>query len=499
LLTTAAQKPECSLCPAGKFKVIEGDSDALCKPCGGDHFNRTNVITFNYTSTVDRTSCICNSAQTDDGYFIYFNSSSASCTKLLASSISLFPDDAWQYNVSLTRTAQMECEPGHYCVKGLRYRCPLGFYGALTRETRAQCQGLCSQGYYCREASISPFATPCGAVDAICPTGSTLPAKVPAGFYTLDGAQETLRFASAICPLGSYCPGDGRKYLCPEGTYADVEGETSSQCSGLCDRGYYCTGGSKSKQQYKCGSANVYCPIGSAQPTPVHEGFYSVFTGVDAGAQQLWDQQNSTASAELPCEPGYYCVKGIKYPCPPGTFGWQFGDTTPQCGGLCSAGYYCPSYLTPQVGAPDQTVWPGKPHTSAAELECGGVTFYCPRGAIFPLHVGAGNYTVGGTDKLNNTRTGQLPCLPGTFCQNGIVNLCPKGRYGDKAGESVPTCTGWCPPGHYCPPGTSAPLPCTGASYSVGSSWACSPCPGETRTLPCNDNRGCCFRSVNME
>ena len=41
---------------------------------------------------------------------------------------------------------------------------------------------------------------------------------------------------------------------------------------------------------------------------------------------------------------------------------------TSECGGLCAAGYYCPSYLRPEMFplAPSHTVWPGKPHTSAA-------------------------------------------------------------------------------------------------------------------------------------
>jgi len=207
-----------------------------------------------------------------------------------------------------------------------------------------------------------------------------------------------------------------------------------------------------------------------------------------------------TASAELPCEPGYYCIKGIKYPCPPGTFGWQYGDATPSCGGLCAAGYYCPSYLPPQEGAPSHTVWPGKPHTSAAELKCGGVTFFCPRGSIVPLKVGAGNYTVGGTDRMNNTRTGQQVCKPGTFCKDGIVHLCPKGHYGAIPGGAVNTCDGWCPPGHMCPEGTAKPIPCTGTTYSVGSSWACSPCDSSKQTttvqqksLKCHNQRSCCF------
>ena len=54
---------------------------------------------------------------------------------------------------------------------------------------------------------------------------------------------------------------------------------------------------------------------------PSHPGFYSDFSGDDAAAQRLWDQDNSTCSIELLCEPGYYCVEGVKYPCPPGTLG----------------------------------------------------------------------------------------------------------------------------------------------------------------------------------
>jgi len=94
------------------------------------------------------------------------------------------------------------------------------------------------------------------------------------------------------------------------------------------------------------------------------------------------------------------------------------------------------------------------------------------------------------------TRTGQNVCLPGTFCSDGIVNLCPKGRFGSTAGQSVPTCTGWCPPGHYCEAGTSSPLLCPEGYYSTGAAWACSACPGERVTpLQCQDSRECCFRA----
>lgn len=487
IIQTEAHKPNCQLCPEGKFKIGNGDSVSLCKPCDKFH-NRT-------ISSADRMTCTCLEVVAL-GYFMHFNLTLGSCTKIAVSDAALLPPNSFQYNISLTRSSQHECEPGHFCRDGQRFRCPFGTYGALQRETRPTCQGLCNKGYFCQEASISPFATPCGSVNLICPLGAYAPKVVPKGFYTVENGPESLRFESQICPKGYYCPGDGRKYICDVGMFGDVEGLETKDCSGICDRGYFCTQGSTSRRQNKCGGPNFYCPPGSSAPTRVSTGFYSVFTGVDSGAQQFWDRGNTTASAELPCEPGYYCNAGIKYPCPPGTFGWRYGDTSPACGGQCSAGYYCPSYLTPQSGAPSHTVWPGKPHTNAAELECGGVSFYCPRGSSFPFKVGAGNYTVGGTDIFNNTRTGQQPCIPGTFCENGIVNLCPKGRYGSSPSQSVSICTGWCPPGHFCPPGTSLPKPCEGSTYSVGSSWACSECPGvRTSELKCRDQRACCFRA----
>ncbi len=113
----------------------------------------------------------------------------------------------------------------------------------------------------------------------------------------------------------------------------------------------------------------------------MHEGYYCSHTGVSAGADAFWDPDNTTCTVELPCEPGYFCTGGIKQPCPPGneqrnlrrmilltlsllgTFGWRYGLQTAKCDGLCAAGYYCPSYLSVQPGAPPITVWPQKPHT----------------------------------------------------------------------------------------------------------------------------------------
>ena len=205
----------------------------------------------------------------------------------------------------------------------------------------------------------------------------------------------------------------------------------------------------------------MYCPPGSWEPSPVSSGYYCIHTGPDAGALDLVDNsdleepeankplslefplygQRQLCSAEIPCEPGYYCVGGIKYACPPGTFGWNAGLATPQCSGPCAAGYYCPSTLKPEEtpAAPQPPLyelnWPGKPHLHAAGLgfECGDVSLYCPAGSPYPRVVRDGYYTTGVDmergGRVNTTRSGQRICPRGNYCLKGIAYNCPKSRY----------------------------------------------------------------------
>ncbi len=483
-VVTLAESPHCQLCPDGQYKTKTGDGKWLCKQCPAFA-----------TSNADRSICICNDVVAS-GYFMHFNIVTGVCEKVSESQRLVLTDEGWEVNSAYTRYQEHECEPGHYCIMGRRYRCPVGRYGALRRETRSDCQGPCASGYYCQRSSISPYSQPCGAANHICPEGSATYQLVPAGFYSVEDDVEVKRVVMEPCPLGMYCPGDGRRYKCPAGRYTDERQTSDPQCKDVCQRGYYCEPGSPSKTQFPCGNAKVYCPRGSSQPTPVTKGFYSGFSGADAFAQALWDKGNTTMSVELLCEPGYYCIDGRKFPCPPGTFGWRYGSYNPECGGKCAAGYYCPSYLAPQPDAPAHTEWPRAPHTTATPYRCGGVSFLCPVGSFYPVLVGGGNYTIGG-DKTNTTRTGQEICQAGTYCSDGIVNLCPKGRFGSSPGQSVPTCTDWCPPSHYCIAGTSKPVKCPEGYYAACAAWACSACPGTRKTpLQCQDSRECCFRGA---
>ena len=124
-----------------------------------------------------------------------------------------------------------------------------------------------------------------------------------------------------------------------------------------------------------------------------------------------------------------------------GTFGWRYGLNTSDCSGLCPAGFYCPSYLTPQPGAPSITIWPGKSHINATTLQCGGVQYYCPKGSFYPQIVQGGYYSIGGG--INNlTRTDQVICAKGSYCVGAISYLCPPKTYGNSTGLANAKCSG---------------------------------------------------------
>jgi hypothetical protein len=65
--------------------------------------------------------------------------------------------------------------------------------------------------------------------------------------------------------------------------------------------GFWCSEGSKSAQQFECGSPSVYCPFNSLAPLTVASGNYSA-GGLD----------ESTRTEQRICEPGSACQYGRK-------------------------------------------------------------------------------------------------------------------------------------------------------------------------------------------
>ena len=170
-----------------------------------------------------------------------------------------------------------------------------------------QCSGLCEAGYYCPPGSINATANDCGSVDKYCPEGSGSPIDVSEGYYSgPETENESNRSEQTICPIGSYCV-NGVKNECPAGTYGSIEGLTTSECSGLCEAGYYCLAGSTNATANDCGSVDKYCPEGSGSPIDVPDGLCSYPFNVPASNR--YDLYTPTVW-EI-CIDGMYFVMGV--------------------------------------------------------------------------------------------------------------------------------------------------------------------------------------------
>jgi hypothetical protein len=117
-------------------------------------------------------------------------------------------------------------------------------------------------------------------------------------------------------------------------------------CSGACKAGYFCPAGSTSANKNSCGNATYYCPSGSSRRQLLTPGFYTISEdqNSDAGFPPNGPSTISTRTAQVPCDPGYYCPPdtGVRIPCPAGTYGRQSELTTVGCSAPCPLGHYCP-------------------------------------------------------------------------------------------------------------------------------------------------------------
>ncbi|KAG3078989.1 hypothetical protein PI125_g20831 [Phytophthora idaei] len=497
----------CVACPDGTFKPGTGDDVKLCQPCPE----------YTTVATSDRRSCSCFRQAGGDSFDfskfgLHFDIATLNCVLMDKPIHAVIGDGTASNNSVYTRSEQFPCERGYFCQDGVRSPCPAGYYGDGMLETRPTCSGVCSSGFYCPLASWNSTARICGDSSVFCPSGSAVPTPVSTGYYTVqpppfeadslvvsDANAEAYSVDSLknggildgqrICEPGTFCV-DGKKSLCPAGRYGDKSGETSPLCAGLCTRGYYCPEGSTSSKQIECGGDGVICRTGSPEPQLIPKGYYSI--GIT----------NATRFFQRPCEPGYYCVNGVKYQCPAGTYGATSGLSTAHCSGTCAPGYYCPSY-------------PGPPSISKTQNECGSSITYCPEGTgNEPQFVTSGHYSVTTSEMVddgrNATQTDVRICPKGFYCRQGIRIRCPEGTYGDVEGLSAASCRGWCPAGFFCPYATTDYRlnACAPGTYSTKGAAECIQCPISSQSRasvvkkaqllpleqpPCTTHRECCF------
>lgn len=505
--------------------------------------------------------------------------------------ISSVDDERPGSSTETTRSAQVQCKPGHYCADGRRSPCPPGTFGNSFGLSSSQCSGLCAPGFYCPLASTISTAVPCGSSTVFCPAGSALPTPATTGYCTTGDVESkrSQRSGQRRARPGEFA-WKGTCYPCPAGSFGSREGETDLECEGICETGYYCPPGSTSATQFECGqNAMVFCPRGSVAPVDVMDGYYTsvadngpaatvealdlgvlahecvpgrvradqasaavaatnrfmdlvtsrspisvnyrddlfpvapcelyplgTFKRIDTGDDPAlckpcpplisvsssdrrtcecyrlpggtpidattfklhfdrdsrtclavpvsdpdtslittsssgnpFDGRITTRSAQFPCEPGFYCQRGVRFPCPAGSYGDSSRETRASCAGTCAPGFYCPLAST-----------------NRTTVACGGGTsVFCPAGSKAPKPVWPGYYTIRSASGVvvtyhddRDMKDAQQQCEPGFFCQRRERFPCPAGRYGNQQGETSPLCTGNCKRGYYCPAGSTSPM-----------------------------------------
>ena len=361
------------------------------------------------------------------------------------------------------RDRQTLCEEGHYCVGGLKYLCPAGTFGSAMGLSSAACSGTCLVGYRCPAGSVRADLLPCSSEngESYCAggVGRTSPVHL-AQFSTPLPASEGgkhaevatraypdgggVRSGQHLCDAGFWCK-DAERFPCPAGRYGERSGELDPMCTGRCMAGYYCPARSTRPTQHACGDATVYCASGSSAPAHVSPGYYTVAELDEAGVRAVDGTINTTKrvrTAQLQCDPGWWCADGLRHECPSGRYGAAYGQTSSDCSGPCRAGHWCPARSTRD----DVHV-------------CGDTNVYCPEGSSWPIPVDVGYFTVGNATTGPDRRSTETRCPEGHYCTqvDGIKRRCPSGRYGSALGLLTPACSGGCAAGYYCPINSTRP------------------------------------------
>ena len=398
----------CTACAAGSFQDLDGQS--ACKPCSrGFMCPKGSVVEIPAACNPgDFHNC---SRGTECGDF----NETADCHAC--------PPGSWCAGGSSQPRA---CNRGTYCVGSASSEtpCAAGLYGSEVGLSSADCSGICAQGYYCEEGSVSAKAAACddgsyghttGLVSrdncTACPEGSFCPDAAP---------------APTPCAVGSFAdrPGMENCTACSAGTFQSAPGATD--CA-ICGLGHYCVEGSSVER-------------------PCAAGFFGNETGL------------ASAADCHACPPGSFCTTGVAHAtsCPPGTVANVSG--LPSCK-KCAAGSF---------------------QEDSGETACDDCTrgSFCDEGASAALPCEQG--TFGASEGLRSKNDCSI-CPPGSACSTGASSPEPCSP-GSAANESrLPRCVS-CSPGEFQNASNATQCePCPIAHFCAGEgSSAATPCPGGT-------------------
>ena len=284
----------CVPCPVGTYSS-SANFLSTCTPCGPGR----------YGSTTGQKEATCTGA-VSAGHFSTGSATSATQSQC----------PAGRY-ASVTGSTSAQCEgpiaAGYYGAAGSTTdkpsgkQCAAGRFGGIG-QTSSQCSGPCDAGYWCPLGSVSSQANACGGASRFCPSGSAAASTVKSGSYTKPESGNT-RSSEAVCEAGWFCSG-GSRSKCRAGYFGASTGRTSDTCDGKCDvAGFICPAGSTKKTQEACGEgqtdpADWYCAAGATTRTQVSAGHYS--TPLASPVSQRSGQQT--------CEAGFACSKGLREP-----------------------------------------------------------------------------------------------------------------------------------------------------------------------------------------
>ena len=447
----------CTACPEGQYKDQGVDAlawDGGCKPC---ETCASEGFFLRGCGGASRGNCTALPAgKYYLGTFPAWNTSALSCAPCIAGQFRRACGSASAGVCLLCPRGKFKSERGAYTTPCVTCgSCDVGFVRSGCASAARNSSGLCSPSGVGRyKATLGAWNTTATACDA-CPAA-----------YFRKGCGGASGGMCAACPVGKYKPARRDDQwstpclacrACEAGEWRVGCGNTTQGSCEPCATGRY---------KERSGSHDDSCAVCEpCRPTQFRRGCSAVNAGTCTTCPRgkFKDGAGAWNKTCVQCPVGHYCVNGQTVPCQkgsyldeegasrcklclPGRFGSDTALSSATCSGLCSAGYLC------AAGA-----------ESKASLPCGEIARYCPAGSSSPLAVGAGNFSVGGSDE--RTRTGQRVCGKGHFCQEGVQEQCPQGYYCPAGASSPVPCGG---AASYCPEGSVAPLSVARGNFSAG-------------------------------
>ena len=113
------------------------------------------------------------------------------------------------------------------------------------------------------------------------------------------------------------------------------------------------------------GAASVYCPDGSPEPVPASAGYFTT------------EGNPRHRTSQEVCPTGAFCVDGLQFPCPPGTYETEVGAST-RCQTLCPQGTFCPEGSTNPTDCPAGTYGATEGLTTESCTGLCQTGHYCP-------------------------------------------------------------------------------------------------------------------------